>query len=761
MNFSRFFSVFIFLVSFNSFSAELKKINITGLDSISKGTVLNYLPIEVGDDVLDASLDFLKESLFKTNLFSEINVQFNDSTLFVLLKENPTIKFLDIKNFKEDKVLSEKIIDELKQNFELTNGKVFSKANFEKLLGNINFLYQDKAYFKSKIKVDTEIDQDNRIGIVIDIEENEQALISSFEISGTRYFPESDLIDLFSIGEPDIFIINYFTEKNHFSKKALNAGIESIKSKYLESGFLDIRIADTTVKYLDEKDSLSISILIDEGKQYRLKNINFRGELLKLKSSDLRSYIAVNDGDIFKRKDIVSGLNKIASLYHDLGYAFANVNSNLSTSKNSDLIEVNVDVDLDKRIFLNRIDITGNFTTQDDVIRRALLLNEGEVYSKEELTESIKRVKRLGFFSKVDYEIKRHKVDNDKVDIFIEVEETKTGEISVGLSHSNSTGASLTAGISQKNILGTGNTLKAAFSNSDAVQEASFYFLDPNFNSSGHSISYGFFDKSTDAANLDTSSYNLDETGVKFGYGVPTSINSNIFGEIKIASIDLTCGSSLLSDESSQCLSNADIDTNLTLTFSDDSLNDFYFASEGSKNILTSSLSLPVGDYKYYQILASHRSYHPVMRDKVFKASTRLNYASGYGGKELPFFKRFYEGGSSSVRGFDFNSLGAKYSSTGKPKGGELSVVSSLALISSLDFAGLDNENMRLGGFVDVGNLSEKTSNFDIADMRVSAGIQFSWLTPIGPIGVVYAQPLVKKSTDKTQSFAFELGATF
>jgi len=149
------------------------------------------------------------------------------------------------------------------------------------------------------------------------------------------------------------------------------------------------------------------------------------------------------------------------------------------------------------------------------------------------------------------------------------------------------------------------------------------------------------------------------------------------------------------------------------------------------------------------------------MRDKVFKASTRLNYASGYGGKELPFFKRFYEGGSSSVRGFDFNSLGAKYSSTGKPKGGELSVVSSLALISSLDFAGLDNENMRLGGFVDVGNLSEKTSNFDIADMRVSAGIQFSWLTPIGPIGVVYAQPLVKKSTDKTQSFAFELGATF
>jgi len=128
MNFSRFFSVFIFLVSFNSFSAELKKINITGLDSISKGTVLNYLPIEVGDDVLDGSLDFLKESLFKTNLFSEINVQFNDNTLYVLLKENPTIKFLDIKNFKEDKVLSEKIIDELKQNFELTNGKVFFKG---------------------------------------------------------------------------------------------------------------------------------------------------------------------------------------------------------------------------------------------------------------------------------------------------------------------------------------------------------------------------------------------------------------------------------------------------------------------------------------------------------------------------------------------------------------------------------------------------------------------------------------------------------
>ena len=761
MNFSRFFSVFIFLVSLNSFSAELKKINITGLDSISRGTVLNYLPIEVGDDLPDASLELLKESLLKTNLFSEINIKFTENTLNILLKENPTIKYLDINNYKEDKVLSEKIVDELKQNFELTDGKVFSKANFDKLLGNINFLYQDKAYFKSKIKVNTEIDQGNRIGIVVDIEENDQALISSFGISGNKNFAESDLIDLFSIGEPDFFVINYFTEKDHFSKKAFNAGIESIKSKYLESGFLDIRIIDTTVKYLDKEDSLSISILIDEGKQYRLKNINFSGELLNLDPSTLRSYIAVNDGDIFKRKDIVSGLNKIASLYHDLGYAFANVKSNLSMSENSEFIEVNVDLNLDTRIFLNRIDITGNFTTQDDVIRRALLLNEGEVYSKEELTESIKRIKRLGFFSKVDYEIKRHKIDNDKVDIFIEVEETKTGEISVGLSHSNSTGASLTAGISQKNILGTGNTLKAAFSNSDAVKEASFYFLDPNFNSLGHSISYGFFDKTTDASNLDTSSYNLDETGLKFGYGVPVSINSNIFGEIKIANIDLTCGSILLSDESSQCLTNADLDTNFTLTFSEDSLNDFYFASDGSKNILTSSLSLPVGDYKYYQILASHKSYYPVISDKVLKASTRLNYASGYGGKELPFFKRFYEGGSSSVRGFDFNSLGAKYSSSGKPKGGELSVVSSLALISSLDFAGLDNENMRLGGFVDAGTLSEKASNFDIGDMRASAGIQFSWLTPIGPIGVVYAQPLIKKSTDKTKTFSFELGATF
>jgi len=270
-----------------------------------------------------------------------------------------------------------------------------------------------------------------------------------------------------------------------------------------------------------------------------------------------------------------------------------------------------------------------------------------------------------------------------------------------------------------------------------------------------------FFSKSIDAANLDTAPYILDEQGINFGYGVPVSKDSSVFGETRLSKVDLTCGAAMFINEATQCANNDDMDLNFVLSYTSNTLNDFYFASEGVNNVLKSTLTLPGSDFKYYKLEASHKSYYPVLKDKIFKMSSRVNLASGIGNDDLPFFKRFFEGGSSSVRGFDFNSLGAKYTYDNKPKGGELSFISSVALGSSLKFAGIDNENMRLSAFIDAGTVAEKTSDFTFNDFRSSTGVQFTWLTPIGPIGVHYAQPILKKSSDSTQSFRLDLGATF
>jgi len=740
----------------------IESISVSGLQNISRGTVLDYLPIEVGDDFSDNQLPLLIKSLEKTNFFEKVKMNFDSSSLKVEVKENPTIKFFEIINYKEDRVLSEKIVANIIDNYNFKIGSIFVKNRLDKLLEEINTLYSSNAFFGVKISTDLNTDTNNRIGISISIDEGDQALIKQMSITGSKFFSEEELLDLFSIGEPDFFIVNFFSEKDKFSKYELQSGIELVKTKYLNEGFLDIRIDSSNISFDKESNSIELRLLISEGEQYFVDHFEFTGNFLDISPPKLRKFIPLKDNDRFSRKDIIKGIDEITKFFENLGYAYTQISSKIGNIPNSNKLTVEINISLDSEIYISRINISGNNTTQDDVIRRQMSINEGQIYSRDEIKDSIDRIKRLGFFSDVKYEINRHLNNTSMVDINIEVTETKTGEFSIGLSHSNSTGASLSAGIVQKNILGTGNTLNASFSNSDAVQSASFYFLDPYFNKFGHSISYGFFDKTTNAAELDASSYILDETGFNFGYGIPSTKTAKFSSEVRISSIDLNCGASLKNTfEINQCNSNDDLDTSLSFGYVENSLNDFFFPSSGSKNIFETTIGLPFSDFKYIQTEYTHKSYYPVLSNKTFKFSSRAKLASSYGGDELPFFKRYFEGGNSSVRGFDFNSLGAKYAGTDNPKGGELSLVSSIGIASSLAFAGIDNPNMKLSGFIDLGGLSEKISDFSFSDIRSSTGLQLSWLTPIGPIGLHYATPVIKQNGDNTSTFSFDLGTTF
>ena len=763
MKFKSIFFSFLVLISFNANSQTIDEIKIKGLSSISRGTVLSHINIETGDSIPDApKIKQISNNLLKTELFQSVSTELIGSTLVILVKENPVIKFFDFIDYKEDRVLNENIITDIKNNSNLKTGKIFIKKNLDKLLEQLKSLYIDNAFYKANIKVASTLDDQNRIGIELQFDEGEQALINKMEIKGNKFFDQEDLLDLFDIGEPDFFIINYFTERDHFNKQAFSAGIDSIKKKYTDEGFLDVSIIESKVFYNEKTDSINISIRISEGNQYKLGEIVFSGDLLNVNPSILRDQFSLKNGDSFKRSIVVNGVKKVTKIFQDKGYAYANSKLEVKLIENTNLLKAIVSIDPNERIFINRIIIEGNNRTQDNVIRRQLKLNESGIYSKQDLLDSISRIKRLGYFSDVSYELKRQLDNNDRVDMFIFVTEQKTGEISIGLSHSNSTGSALTAGISQNNIFGTGNTFDARLSNSDAVEELSFYFKNPYINNAGHSISYGITNKIVNASDLDTSDYTLDETGFSLGYGIPTSKDSTIFSEIKASSLDLNCGSSLkLFDEVNQCNANDDLDLSTSIAYTKNTLNDFYFPTDGSKTFLKTSIGLPIADFNYYLIETSHVGYKPILDKKVFKYSSRFKTATGYAGDELPFYKRFFEGGSSSVRGFDFNSLGAKYVTTNKPKGGELSWISSVAIGAPASFVGIDNENMRVSAFIDGGLIGEEQSDFDLTELRVSSGIALNWLTPIGPIGVHYALPVIKKENDLTSSFSFALGTSF
>ena len=758
-SFLKIFSI-VCLLSSSALAEKITKIKIDGLNNVSRGTVLNYLGLEVGDDVNKISLNRSYKNLESSNLFSKIELNFNEGFLQIKTVENPTIKFFDIQGFKEDDVLSESIVADFIKNFRLNNGQIFNERNLNNLIDQITSFYKQNAFYKTKIKIDKEVDNQNRIGIEISINEGDRATIGKFNITGNTSFDSDELKDLFDMGEPDFFILNYFTENDYFDKRKFDAGIEKLINKYTSEGFLDINISNSEVIFNPELDKLELNISLVEGGRYKLSQISFKGDKKNIEDKKLLTLLDVRNDSYFDRSNVIQGIKDIEQTYKDLGYAYVKISSDIVKREKNNL-DLVITINPDNKIYISRINISGNNRTQDDVIRRKMKILEGSIYSKSEIDASISAIKRIGYFSDVKYEINRHKHSEDKADINIDVTETKTGEMSIGLSHSNSVGASINAGINQKNILGTGNTLEAKFSSSSAVEEYSFYFKDPYFTNDGESISYGFFNKTTDAANLDTSAYTIDESGFILGYGIPIGEYSNIFSELRLAQVNLSCGVNLGTlYETSDCANNDVLDAPLSITYSHNTLNDSFYPTNGNYGLLRGILASPLTDLKYLKLESNYKHYEPIFKKQTFKFSTRLNYGVGYGGDSLPFYKRYFEGGSSSIRGFDFNSLGAKYAN-GNPKGGELSLISSLGIATPTDIIGIDNQNMRLIGFIDAGAVSEKATSFDINDLRSSIGLQFSWLTPIGPIGLHVAKPIVKKSTDQTESLSFELGTTF
>ena len=738
----------------------IKSIDIIGLNAISRGTVLSYLPVEVGDDYSKKTSAQIIRALYKTHFFKDIEVSQSDQVLEIKLQENPHIKYVELLNYS-DKVIEEESIKQVLKSMDLSQGKIFNKRQLDKLISQIEASYISKGYYGIKITKTIEIDDQNRVGIELDINEGEVARISTMKISGNQVHDEDDLLDLFEIGEADFFIINYFTEKDHYSKVALDAGVEAMKSLYVNSGYLDFKVSNIKTDLSDDKQSIDINIQINEGSEYKVGDIKFSGNLLNQSIDDLNDLLTITEGAVFKRKKVIESIQAITDLFADQGYAFAKVDPITKEDTKAHVIDLDININLNKKVYINRITIVGNTRTQDEVIRREIGINEGGLYSNTELDESVKKIKRLGFFSDVQMEVTKLKEFDDKINLHFSVEETKTGAFSIGLSHSNSSGAAFNMGIKENNFLGTGNTLNAALSNSEAVQEMSFYFSDPYFTEDKHSISYGVFTKSIDGASLDVSSYKIDEAGLSLGYGIPLTEDTRISADVRISSRDITCGTTFsdANHEATQCASGDKTEVKTNVRWSNNTLDNFNYPTDGQKNSLSLDLTLPIADFRYYKLDASHKSYRPMGNDITWKVNGSLGLAQGYGGKDLPFFKRYYGGGSSSVRGFDFNSLGATYSD-GKAKGGELSLLAGTSVISPMKFIN-DSKNMRMSAFIDAGSVEEKASNLSFDEIRMSTGVAFSWLTPVGPLGIYAATPLVKKSSDKTKTVEFTLGTSF
>lgn len=742
-----------------SLAMPTHSIEFSGLTSITRGTALSYMPIEVGDEYGHNTAEEIEGSLLKTGFFKEVKVLTSNGIIKVEVKENPHIKYIEMLNFSENVVESSRmnvILDSLN----LSKGSIFDENKLDNFIKEIEANYISEGYYGSEITKRIAVDHQNRVGIEVSINEGDVAKIKSFDIVGHNLMKKGDLLDLFTIGEPDFFLLNYFTEKDSFSKRELEAGLSSMKSEYLNRGYLDFEVMEAEVKLSDDKKRIDIEIKINEGSEYKVGNIKFKGDLLDYSTKYLRKKLSFTSGETFNRKKVVEGVYSINDIFTEKGYAFSDITIDTSERKSSNQIDIDINVELNQKVYIDRITIVGNTRTQDEVIRREIGVNEGELYSSKQINESVKKIKRLGFFSNVKMDIVKIEGSDDRVNLHFTVKETNTGAFSVGVSHSNSTGTGFNIGVEERNFLGTGNVLNAKLSSSKAVKELDIYFSNPYFTKDKHSISYGIFSKDVDGSNLSISSYETNEVGVMLGYGIPLTEDTRVESGLRLSSKDINCGEMLMVEEPNQCINPDKNEVSLKLAWSNNTLDSMNFPTEGNKNEVSVNVALPIADFKYYKIDVSHKSYYPLSEDLTLKINGDIGLAQGYGGKELPFFKRYYGGGNSSVRGFDFNSLGKTYTGTNNAKGGELSLLASTSIISPMSFVS-DSDNMRMSAFVDVGSIEEKVEDLSFDELRVSAGVAFSWITPIGPLGIHIAKPLVKKATDRTNSISFTLGTSF
>ena len=761
----------LFLLFFNShaYSESINAINFIGLNNTSGKTLLKEIPIKVGDEYSDSATNAIIQSLFQTGLFSDISVTNIEGNVNISLVENPTIKFFDFSLdsgsgfsnwLKGEKMLmnNETLKVELETNA-LSLGKPFTQRKLDEFILLLESKYSSSGYYNAKIIPSISVDTQNRAGVELTINQGVRAKIDSFSINGANNIPAEKLLKLFKIGEADMVLVNYFTNKDLFTEAEFSQGIDLMTNAYFDSGYLDFEILNVDTKLDNKKEKISINIKISEGIQYQLGEITFGGESNVVEIDKLNNTVSIKKGDTFNRNLVIQEIQTLTDLFADMGYAFVNINPTTSEFLNS--VNINFDVSLNKKVYINRINISGNTRTQDEVIRREIGISEGGLYSRSILRDSIIKLRRLGYFSDVQISTSEVKDMPDKINISFLVKETQTGTVSFSVSHSNNYGVSFGAGIKEKNIFGSGNTLNANLSVSESYNRLSFYFMNPNYNDIGHSLSFGAFRSEINDDDVAKNSYEIDTTGGNFGYGVPLSNDTRINTDFEYSKNEIKC-SELFSGsgyESSQCATKNNDEFKLNVNWSKNTLNDYLYPTDGVNNSVSAGIAIPLGDYRYFNLNADHRSYRAVSDSTTLKLTGNLNLSKGYNNKELPFYKRNFGGGSGSVRGFGNKTLGPLYPN-GKAKGGEIAILGSANLITPAFFFD-NNEKMRMSAFIDTGNIYEKSSNIKLEDIRMSVGFGFAYLSPIGSIGAFISTPILKKDGDIIEDFGFSLGTGF
>jgi outer membrane protein insertion porin family len=734
----------------------IKEIRVEGLQRIEIGTVFNYLPVNVGDTLNEQRAAEAVRALFKTGFFSDVSLDHIGDVLVVHVVERPSISKVNLTGNKDIK--TEDLTDALKR-IGLSAGRIFDRSMLEQVKRELERQYFTRGKYGVKITSEVKPLERNQVEINLKIDEGQVAKIRRITLVGSHAFSEQTLLKNFQLGPPALFSV--FTDNDQYSKQKLAADLETLRSYYLDRGYIDFNIGSTQVAITPDKKDVYITVNISEGDQFTVSDVKLAGDL-KVPEKELAALISIKPGEIFSRKQVTESDSRISERLGKEGYAFANINPAPDLDRAARKVKLTFFIDPGKRIYVRRINVSGNSRTRDYVLRREIRQLESAWISTENINRSRERLQRLGYFDEVNVETPAVPGSDDQVDVNFGVKERSSfGSLTAGVGFSQSEGLLLNASVTQDNFLGTGKRVSAAINNSKVNTLYSFSYTNPYYTPDGVSRGFRMFYRTTDAGQANVGSYTSDALGGGVNYGIPLS-EFNTFSvslgyehdQIKTNSLTPQSYLGFLS------VNGSEFDAiKMTLGWAHDTRNRAFFPDRGMLESLSVDTALPGSEITYYKLASQTNWYRPLLKIFTLSLDGELSYGDAYGSTAgFPFFENYYAGGIHSVRGYRSNTLGPQENDTAI--GGAFSVTGSAELLFTPPFME-ENSSFRMGTFFDIGNVYKDYQSFDVGELRYSAGISAVWLSPIGPLTFSLARALNAQATDHTEVFQFSLGAVF
>ena len=762
--------VFTAALSAPIYAAEsfvVKDIRIEGLQRVEPGTVFSYLPVQVGDTFTEEKSAEAIKALYSTGFFRDVQIQAQGDVLIVIIEERPTISRIEFTGMKE---FDQEIIRKSLKSVGVAEARFYDKALIDKAEQELKRQYVGKGMYAAEVVATATPIERNQVAIYFNIEEGPIAKIQEINFIGNEFFSESTLKSEMQLKTGGW--LSWYSKDNLYSKQKLTADLEAIRSYYLNRGFLEFVIESTQVSITPDKKGVYLTISINEGKKFTVKNVSVAGDTLG-KDAEFMQLITLKPGDTFSSAKLTESTKAIAEILGSYGYAFATINPQPDVRRELAEVDLTLVVDPGRRIYVRQVAISGNAKTRDIVIRREIRQFESSWFDSDKVELTKKRLGRLGYFTETDITTEDVPGSADQVDVQVKVKEKPTGAITIGAGFSTTEKLILSAGINQDNAFGTGTSVGLNFSLGKINQNLTLSNYDPYFTEDGISRYTDLYYRSSKPLYyVGDPDYQIKSVGSNLKFGVPyTEVDRVFFGSgVEAYQINTTSNTPQPYLNYAQSYGIAAPGWPATLTtynvpvtvgWSRDGRDSSLIPSTGSLQQLSGEVGTPVGNMTFYRLFGQYQKYHSFSKANILSFNGEVGYGQAYGSNPFPITKNYYVGGIGSVRGYSPGSLGPTYYNstygTYQPIGGQSKIVSNVEYTVPVPGSGID-KTLRVFTFVDGGNAFGQNINLVL---KYSYGLGLSWISPLGPLKFSYGIPYKSQPTDNIQRLQFQVGTAF